>query len=100
MERPKALESFCNPYFISKAIEPLSGERNHPWRIESCNQLVVKARDDPEAQATTAWPLSPGGAALFINVHSTLADLKPRPAEIRGNAALGFFSLALCRWSI
>lgn len=94
-----ALEVICDLYFIGEADEAFSGERNHS---ESCSQLVVKVRPDPGPQTTTAVPLPPYGAALLLSVHFTASRpqilerfLSIRPAEIHGNAALGFFSLYL-----
>lgn len=88
-----------NLYFVGEADETFSGEKSHP---ASCSQLAAKARPDPEPQTTTAEPLH--GVALLLNVHFTTSRsqilehfLSIRPAEIRGNAALGFCSLNLVR---
>lgn len=86
-------------YFIGEADEAFLGEKNHP---PSCSRLAVKARPDPEPQTATAEPLH--GAALLLNVRFTTSRpqilerfLNIRPAEIRGSAASGFFSLNLVR---
>ena len=96
-----ALEIICDLYFIGEANEAFSGERNHS---EACSQLVVKVRPDPGPQTTTAVPLPPYGVALLLSVHFTTSRLERflsiRPAEIRGNAASGFFSLYLVGWPI
>ena len=85
-----------------RPMRPFQVKKNHP---ASCSRLAVKAGPDPEPQTTTTEPLY--GAALLLNVHFTTCRpqilkhfLGIRPAEIRGNAALGFCSLNLVRWPI